>query len=445
MEDVAARIRALKARKDAGQVSEEEYERRRREILTGASIRHDPGSAPVEAPRASADVATDPPSRAGAAPGAARQLNDRPKKRFRPGIGVVSVGVLGLAFVVGAFAFLRNDHRHLVESRRLLVSGDLEEALREVGQVRGLVVYSSEVRRLRELIGYAMLAEGDRSLSQGRWDEARLLYQFAAGRVPSVAAQAQSRLDDLDRKASPESARPKHAAEKVAARKAAARMAADKKAAAERKAASRRSDAEGKEPAGAAATYRDLSSWDTWSCSGTTDTVIGPGFSMRTTGSGPGQTLTFSRSGVGASLAEMKIPRSSGVAHLSFDIRPFITPSPTHSVIVFLADQSARKGEQNTGNAGIQFAAQGKVAARTSGYPILGEFQRGTWCHVEMSVDIEHNEFALQVTGDGVSGTLARAGLLCEKRPTAIEYLQIYCDVPGGSEHELRNVAIRFN
>ena len=114
----------------------------------------------------------------------------------------------------------------------------------------------------------------------------------------------------------------------------------------------------------------DTAGWSTWTCSGTTYNVVGPGFAAPLVDGVYPQAGTFGmhlRKISGAGKADLLVTplSTNGSIHLSFDIRPFIVSSSTHSIIVGLSENNPAVTETRAGGIGAHFDASGTLIARS--------------------------------------------------------------------------------
>lgn len=188
--------------------------------------------------------------------------------------------------------------------------------------------------------------------------------------------------------------------------------------------------------------------WDTWTCSGTTDNVVGPGFTLTVEGGGYARTGSYGLHAhrtmvIGADVLETPTGPHIGLVHFAFDVRPFtVSSGSTHSQIFWLSEGSGRVSETGSSNLGISFNANGTITGRSTGYPTLGTYTPNQWCHVEIDLNTANDLFSVQVSGPGVAGIISRSDLPFEENLATVNYIEIYCDQQAPSDFGLDNISV---
>lgn len=183
----------------------------------------------------------------------------------------------------------------------------------------------------------------------------------------------------------------------------------------------------------------------TWSCSGVTYNVVGSGFLSPLVD----QTYPFTgayslhlRKASGAGKSDLLVLplTTTGSIHMSFNIRPFIASSPTHALIVGVAENSPAVTESRALCAAAHFGGSGTLQARSPGYPVLGFIPRNQWYQVQLDINLDTDRYAITCTGPGVS--LSATNLPFEMPCDHVNYLVIYCDTPVFTEHAIDDLRI---
>jgi hypothetical protein len=173
---------------------------------------------------------------------------------------------------------------------------------------------------------------------------------------------------------------------------------------------------------------------DTWTCEGTGQDSVGPGFTLTEEGApwaweGPRGLRIVDPIAVPyyTQIAEAEVLPASGEGiYFSCFVKPFVSGDPLmNSFMIFLDQVSSRIGpDYQVACLGVTFASDGRIVPRSPGAPTAGNYIRNQWCHVEIEANTLAHTFRLDITGDGVVSPVHVADLPFNVPIDEIRYIQ---------------------